>query len=75
VTEPEHIDAVERIAAVRRIAGRGRSDHVEAKSVFSGLDWQTAGAKPRRVSDSVHELLEHMEFCLSRCSSLVWVGP
>ena len=46
--------------ARRVLSGKGA--HVETKSVFSGLDWKTAGSKPRGVSHSVYELLEHMKY-------------
>ena len=46
--------------ARRALSGKG--SHVEADDVCSGLDWKTAGAKPRGAPHSVYELLEHMSY-------------
>ena len=51
--------AAEKLAR-RALSGKG--SHVETKTVFSGLDWRTAGSKPRGVSHSVYQLLKHMSY-------------
>ena len=51
--------ALEKLAR-RALSGKGA--HVETKQVFSGLDWQAAGSKPRGVSHSLYQLLGHMNY-------------
>ena len=51
--------ALEKLA---RYALSGKGAHVATKDVFSGLGWQAAGSKPRRVSHSLYQLLKHMSF-------------
>jgi hypothetical protein len=46
--------------ARRALSGKGA--HVETKDVFSGLDWDTGGSKPRGASHSVYEILKHMSY-------------
>jgi uncharacterized damage-inducible protein DinB len=38
----------------------GKGAHVEAKSVFEGLDWKAAGSRPEGVPHSLFQLLNHM---------------
>jgi uncharacterized damage-inducible protein DinB len=45
-----------------RRALSGKASHVETKEIFSGLDWKTAGTKPRSVPHSVYQLLKHMTY-------------
>jgi uncharacterized damage-inducible protein DinB len=46
--------------ARRALSGKG--SHVGAGDVCSGLDWKSAGAKPRGAPHSVYEILEHMSY-------------
>jgi len=50
------------LEALARRALSGKGSHVATKDVFSGLDWQAAGSKPRGVSHSVYQLLKHMAY-------------
>jgi uncharacterized damage-inducible protein DinB len=50
------------LETIARHALSGKGAHVETKGVFSGLDWKTAGEKPRGVAHSVHQLLKHMSY-------------
>lgn len=40
----------------------GQGAHVEARRVLEGLDWKTAGSKPRGISHSVFQLTNHMVY-------------
>jgi uncharacterized damage-inducible protein DinB len=51
--------ALEKLA---RRALSGKDAHVATKEVFSGLDWQAAGSKPRSVPHSLYQLLKHMSY-------------
>jgi uncharacterized damage-inducible protein DinB len=43
-----------------RHALSGAGAHVETHSIFAGLDWKLAGARPEHVQHSVYQLLNHM---------------
>ena len=49
--------AFERLAR-RALSGEGA--HAETGTVFAGLDWKAAGARPDGVSHSAYQLLKHM---------------
>jgi uncharacterized damage-inducible protein DinB len=51
--------ALEKIAR-RALSGEGA--HVETKTVFAGLDWMAAGAKPDGAPHSVYQLVKHMSY-------------
>ena len=51
--------ALEKLAR-RALSGEGA--HVATKSIFAGLDWKAAGAKPDNVSHSAYQLLKHMSY-------------
>jgi uncharacterized damage-inducible protein DinB len=38
----------------------GKSAHVETATIFDGLDWKVAGARPAGVPHSLFQLLNHM---------------
>jgi len=38
----------------------GKGAHVEARGVFTGLHWKVVGIRPKGVSHSVFQLLNHM---------------
>jgi len=40
----------------------GKGAHVEASAVFDGLRWKLAGVRPRGVSHSAFQLLNHMTY-------------
>ena len=45
-----------------RNALSGKGSHVEAKKALEGLDWKSAGARPRNATHSVYQLLNHVVF-------------
>lgn len=40
----------------------GQGSHVATVTVFDGLDWKAAGARPRNAPHSVYQLLWHMAY-------------
>jgi uncharacterized damage-inducible protein DinB len=49
--------ALEKLAQ-RALSGEG--SHAGTRDVFSGLDWRSAGSRPRGAPHSVYQLLKHM---------------
>lgn len=50
---------------LERVASRastGEGAHVEAGKVFSGLDWNLAGSRPRGAPHSLFQLVNHLIF-------------
>jgi uncharacterized damage-inducible protein DinB len=45
-----------------RNALSGKGSHLATKTLFAGLDWKAAGARPQGVRHSVFQLLNHMTY-------------
>lgn len=53
-------DEVLQASLSRALSGKGA--HVEAKTVFDGLDWNIAGLQPEESTHSVFQLLRHLVY-------------
>jgi len=40
----------------------GKGSHVATKTLFAGLDWKAAGARPKGAPHSIFQLLNHMKY-------------
>jgi hypothetical protein len=50
------------LGTIARRALSGEGAHVETGTVFAGIDWKAAGAKPDGASHSVYQILKHMNY-------------
>ena len=50
---------------IQKVAGNalsGKNAHAATKTVFEGLDWKLAGARPAGAPHSIYQLLGHMAY-------------
>jgi hypothetical protein len=58
----EAVAGARTLEKVAQHALTGKGAHAETGEVFSGVDWKTAGARPRGVPHSLFQIVRHMAY-------------